>query len=62
LKYEELVDLSEWMKMCSEFKHAINCEELRKLILNLENIEVIYPGPEEMRLCFYTVSGRYPSD
>jgi len=31
--------------MCSEFKHAINCEELRTLILNMENIEVVYPGP-----------------
>jgi methanogen homocitrate synthase len=45
LKDEELGDLSERVKMCSEFKHAINCEELRKLILNMENIEVIYPGP-----------------
>jgi len=45
LKDEELVDLSERVKMCSEFKHAINCEELRTLILNMENIEVVYPGP-----------------
>ena len=45
LKDEELVDLSERVKMCSEFKHAINCEEPRKLILNMENIEVIYPWP-----------------
>ena len=45
LKDQELGDLSERVKMCSEYKHAINCEELRKLILNMENIEVIYPGP-----------------
>ena len=32
MKDEEFVDLSERVKMCSEFKHAINCEELRKLI------------------------------
>ena len=55
------MDLSKSV-ICSEFKHAINCEELRNLILNMEDIEVIYPGPEDMRLCFYTVSGRYPSD
>ena len=45
LKDKELEELSERVKMCSEYKHAINCEELRKLILNMENIEVIYPGP-----------------
>lgn len=45
LKDEELDDLSERVKMCSEFKHPIECEELRKLILNIDNIEVIYPGP-----------------
>jgi methanogen homocitrate synthase len=45
LKDKELGDLSERVKLCSEFKHPINCEELRKLILNMENIEVIYPGP-----------------
>lgn len=45
LKDKELCDLSERVKMCSEFKRAINCEELRKLILNIENLEVIYPGP-----------------
>ena len=45
MKDEELVDLSVRVKMCSEFKHAINCEELRKMILNMENIEVIYPRP-----------------
>lgn len=45
LKDEELNDLSERVKMCSEFKHPIDCEELRKLILNIDNIEVIYPGP-----------------
>jgi len=45
LKDEELVELSERVKMCSEFKHGIDCEELGKLILNMENIEVIYPEP-----------------
>lgn len=45
LKDQELCALSERVKMCSEFKRPINCEELRKLILNMENIEVIYPGP-----------------
>lgn len=45
LREEELRDLSERVKMCSEFKRAINCEELRKLILNMENVDVIYPGP-----------------
>ncbi len=45
LKDNELKDLSERVKMCSEFKHSIECEELRKLILNMDNIDVIYPGP-----------------
>ena len=45
LKDKELCDLSERVKLCSEFKHPIECEELRKLILNMDNIEVIYPGP-----------------
>jgi methanogen homocitrate synthase len=45
LKEKELHDLSNRVKMCSEFKHPIECEELRKLILNMENIDVIYPGP-----------------
>jgi methanogen homocitrate synthase len=45
LKDQEICDLAERVKMCSEFKHAINCDELRKLILNMENIDVIYPGP-----------------
>jgi methanogen homocitrate synthase len=45
LKESDLCDLSERVKMCSEFKRPINCEELRKLIHNMENIEVIYPGP-----------------
>jgi len=45
LKDKELRDLSERVKMCSEFKHPIECEELRKLILNMDNIEIIYPGP-----------------
>ena len=45
LKDNELGALSERVKLCSEFKHPINCEELRKLIHNMDNIEVIYPGP-----------------
>jgi len=45
LKDKELCDLSERVKMCSEFKHPIECEELRKLILNMDNVDVIYPGP-----------------
>lgn len=45
LKDTELCALSDRVKMCSEFKRPINCEELRKLILNMENIDVIYPGP-----------------
>lgn len=45
LKESDLCALSERVKMCSEFKRPINCEELRKLIHNMENIEVIYPGP-----------------
>ncbi|NPV62918.1 MAG: homoaconitate hydratase [Methanotrichaceae archaeon] len=45
LKDQEICDLAERVKMCSEFKRAINCDELRKLILNMENIDVIYPGP-----------------
>jgi len=45
LKEQDLCALSERVKMCSEFKRPMNCEELRKLILNMENIEVIYPGP-----------------
>lgn len=35
LKEEELVNHSKRMKMCSEFNHALNCEELRKLKLNM---------------------------
>lgn len=45
LKEQDLCALSERVKMCSEFKRPMNCEELRKLILNMENVEVIYPGP-----------------
>jgi len=45
LKENELCDLAERVKMCSEFKRPINCEELRKLILGTENIDIIYPGP-----------------
>ncbi|MGA9097613.1 MAG: homocitrate synthase family protein [Methanotrichaceae archaeon] len=45
LKENELCDLAERVKMCSEFKRPINCEELRKLILGMENIDIIYPGP-----------------
>jgi methanogen homocitrate synthase len=45
LEDKEIGALSERVKLCSEFKHPINCEELRKLILNMDNIEMIYPGP-----------------
>jgi len=45
LKENELEVLSEKVKMCSELKRPINCEELRKIILGLENVEIIYPGP-----------------
>ncbi|HSD58962.1 MAG TPA: homocitrate synthase family protein [Methanotrichaceae archaeon] len=45
LKEKDLCALADRVKMCSEFKRPINCEELRKLIHNMENIEVIYPGP-----------------
>jgi methanogen homocitrate synthase len=45
LKENELEVLSEKVKMCSELKRPINCDELRKIILGLENVEIIYPGP-----------------
>lgn len=45
LKEKDLCALADRVKMCSEFKRPINCEELRKLIHNMENIDVIYPGP-----------------
>ncbi|MFB3764133.1 MAG: homocitrate synthase family protein [Methanotrichaceae archaeon] len=45
LKENELCDLAERVKMCSEYKRPINCEELRKLILGADNMEIIYPGP-----------------
>ena len=44
LKDNEIVELSEKVKMCSEFKRPINCEELRRLILGLENMDIVYPG------------------
>lgn len=45
LKEKELCSLAEQVKMCSEYKRPINCEELRKLILGMENMDIIYPGP-----------------
>lgn len=45
LKENDLCALAEKVKVCSEFKRPINCEELRKLILGMENIDIIYPGP-----------------
>ena len=45
LEEKELRSLSEKVKICSEFKRPINCEELRKLILGRENMDMIYPGP-----------------
>lgn len=45
LKENELCSLAERVKMCSEYKRPINCEELRKLILGMENMDIIYPGP-----------------
>jgi methanogen homocitrate synthase len=45
LEEKELRSLSEKVKICSEFKRPISCEELRKLILGRENMDMIYPGP-----------------
>jgi methanogen homocitrate synthase len=45
LKEQEVCALAERVKMCSEFKRPINCEELRKLILGMENLDIFYPGP-----------------
>jgi methanogen homocitrate synthase len=45
LKEQEVCALAEKVKMCSEFKRPINCEELRRLILGMENMDMIYPGP-----------------
>jgi len=45
LKEREVCELAEKVKMCSEFKRPINCEELRRLILGMENLEISYPGP-----------------
>jgi len=45
LKEQEVCALAERVKMCSEFKRPISCEELRRLILGMENIDIFYPGP-----------------
>jgi methanogen homocitrate synthase len=45
LKEQEVCALAEKVKMCSEVKRPINCEELRRLILGMENMDMIYPGP-----------------
>ncbi|MDD1752000.1 MAG: homocitrate synthase family protein [Methanotrichaceae archaeon] len=45
LKDQEITALAEKVKLCSELKRPINCEELRKLVLGMENVEIIYPGP-----------------
>jgi methanogen homocitrate synthase len=44
LKKDEICLLAEKVKRCSEFKRPISCDELRRLIHDLE-IEVVYPGP-----------------
>lgn len=45
LKDQDLTSLAEKVKLCSELKRPINCEELRKLVLGMENVEIKYPGP-----------------
>jgi len=42
LKNDEICVLAEKVKRCSEFKHPISCEDLRKLIYDLD-IEIVYP-------------------
>jgi methanogen homocitrate synthase len=42
LKRDEICLLAEKVKRCSEFKRPISCDELRKLIHDLE-IEIVYP-------------------
>lgn len=42
LKRDEICLLAEKVKRCSEFKRPISCDELRKLIHDLD-IEIIYP-------------------
>lgn len=42
---KEIVLLSEKVKACSECKRPINCEELRKIILGMDNVEIVYQGP-----------------
>lgn len=44
LKKDEICLLAEKVKRCSEFKRPISCDELRRLIHDLD-IEVVYPGP-----------------
>jgi methanogen homocitrate synthase len=39
LRDEDICALAESVKTCSEFKRPINCEELRRLVLGLENLE-----------------------
>ncbi len=39
LRDEDICALAESVKTCSEFKRPINCEELRRLILGMENLE-----------------------
>ncbi len=42
LKRDEICRLAEKVKRCSEFKRPISCDELRKLIHDLD-IEIVYP-------------------
>jgi methanogen homocitrate synthase len=42
LKRDEICILAEKVKRCSESKHPITCDELRRLILDLD-IEIVYP-------------------
>ena len=42
LKRDEICLLAEKVKRCSEFKRPISCDELRKLIHDLD-IEIVYP-------------------
>ncbi len=45
LRDEDICALAESVKTCSEFKRPINCEELRRLVLGLEDMDITYPGP-----------------
>jgi methanogen homocitrate synthase len=45
LSTDDVSQLAERVKTCSEFKHPISCQELRRLILGMEDLDITYLGP-----------------